>query len=882
MSPMFPKGSYLISRCFLPILIIFVSALSNHTFAENEAAADNTAKPSYDTVTVITGEAIIASGYSTLGDVIRNLSLNPVVNDEFTSTYGTSAFNLRGLGANSSLVLVNGRRLTDFALGQFEQGAFTDVNAVPLAAIDRIEISKASAGASQGAGAIAGVINIVTNTGLDGVSVSGRYGQPLDGGAEETAFDFSYGRRVDKHRFQYTLNYFERDALEASQRDFSENPVGQIASIDSIYGSPPTLFSEVAPGIFSLTADPDCPANRRTSASGLPGCQLNTNEFMHLLPETRRISLLGDMTQGLASGGEYFVQVMLARTETDIQNPPAVIPSEFFNTPLRFETLPVAPATHSNNPTTSPVALLVRTSDVGLQTSEITSQSYHLASGVRGAFADWNWEGSLHWGKNDTENENNNFVPRDQFIEALNGRGGPQGNLTYNPFGLAPDNDPALLDWLRTPWREEAEAITYGADFHTTRPMLQLGNRTADLKIGLSYRLEKLEETIDPEKSGGPTVFEPLPAAKNTDADRDIAAVYAELDLPFHPRWNLLAGIRHDDYSDVGGSSSARLAINYQPTKEVLLRAGFSTGFRAPTLPELNASAQATRLFEILDSELCELATNPPAGASPTGTECIASARNVIEQGNPDLDFEESETYFFSVAWKSSHIDGLEVGVDAWKTNHSQRIVLPEAQFIVDNFGLDSGFVTRQPPATLPIGPITEIRRRPVNGERILSHAADLYARYKLDTARAGLFQFDMLHSFIEKFERTDLTGAIDIESDLSLTAPDIRSEYRANWVFGNHSATAALHYFSDYAAPDGSRNPAAAPEDLVPVDSWRTLDLQYAYRFSIFGGAVLRVGCRNCTDEDPPFATAGRFGFNSFVHDPRGAQLYLSWSQTF
>ncbi|MEE8118375.1 MAG: TonB-dependent receptor [Gammaproteobacteria bacterium] len=745
-------------------------------------------------LTIITQKELKSRGYMTLGDVIRYLAMNQVTNDAFSVQDGRTSANLRGFGTEATRVLLNGEPLPYFALDQIN-GAAVDLRLVPITAIERIEILPAANGVDDGSGSITGSINIILLENFN--QVSGELWQSVtDEGAAETLLSFRNGKRSNNRGYDYTIAWYHRDALHASDRAFSSTSDHRTrggSDLRSRFSSPPTIENlSLTPSLF---ADPACPTERVTSTTTGTACVINLNTLLDLSPDDERINLGLGADWSFNNGLRFEFDLAFTDGKTSFRQ----IPPAIFGDTLTFGTV------------------FYRPLDTGTPLVVIKDRVTHISSRTSGKVATWDWKAGLVYGRSTASRTHNNGLLLDRFLDALQGNGGINGNRTYNPFGAEPQNNGALVDFLTTNWNEYAEWKEVKLFGEFTTEIFNLPGGSARLGFGLETATESLQQ-------------QPSPAAVNfriagsgrviqVDEERDRNAAWITAWFPFHNRWSANVGIRSDDYEDTNETSTADIGVVYQATDEVQVRTGYSQGFRVPTLAETHSR--------------------------------IAPGNTTLQPGfsNTALEPEESETFYLGITWRSITIPGLIVSIDMWKTRYANRVT--------------SQLVT---PSALPSLML-------VNSGTTVAQAADLNARYEVETT-IGQFTFQTQQAFLERL--TDTQGTLLIEQ--SETLPDYRSTYMVDWNRDRHGATFSLFYTSDYDTPNGT----VTSIGREMVDAWYTVDLQYRIKTNALNGGTFRVGCRNCTDEDPPFSNNSIFGFDSTYHDPRGLQLYVSWEQVF
>lgn len=260
-------------------------------------------------VDIVTSEDIQSSGYSTAAELLQQMSVNnggavPTANNGTGFTPGASSVSLRGLGPETSLVLINGRRVAPYPTGTGGTTAFVDLNTIPLAAIERIEVLKDGASATYGADAVAGVVNIITKSDYVGAETSVRYGNTVaDTDSSELTWSFLTGASTESTSITIGGSLYKRNPIFQADRDYSAVPpflsanssplnieVSRDAAIEALQNE----------GLSLAEAEARVPASdvfRTTSGPTLLGDPYGPDEYFEGFPgtETNNANNMGDL-----------------------------------------------------------------------------------------------------------------------------------------------------------------------------------------------------------------------------------------------------------------------------------------------------------------------------------------------------------------------------------------------------------------------------------------------------------------------------------------------------------------------------------------------------------------------------------------------------------
>jgi len=813
------------------------------------------------------------AGVNTLEEFARYLPINLPESTPFSGTIGATYFDLRGIGIDTTLVLVNGQRIAPYA--QYAEGVI-DINAIPVSAIERIEILKDGASAIYGAEAVAGVVNVILRQGYNGVEVSAGYGISEHGDAQEILADFVAGRDSGRGSIMFSLSYFDKEPVLSRDRDWSSD--SDFSSIGgpndrSTRGSPPTMLRY---DNFLWEADPACGTDPLlSSVSEHPwgpewgtSCRFNFDQYSALIWGIERLGATLSGRYEINSNLSFFGDVLYS----DVEGETNQAPSPIAGSPLieTFTLVPYVPADHPNNPFGTDGEIRARPLDVGNRIYINHSTAYRIVAGLEGVWGDWDWKGSAMYSRNDVEKNYLNAVRQTRFQEALLGQGGPNGDQWYNPFGYMPQNDPAVIDWLKTTATSKDTSEESSVDLLFSRVFGSLPGGPVGIALGLQYREQKLDQWADEnllsrDLAGG-SRHQPV------IADRDIGSAYVEFNLPVLDSLEAQLALRYEDYSDFGSTTNPKIALRWQPIPSLMFRGSYSTSFRPPSFWELYIPTQlGFGLYT--DSVRCEYTGLPE--------DCGRREYLKEEEGNPDLGPEKGKSWFAGMVWEPGFLPGFEFQLDFWEFRHEERIEWYSAQLVLDEGG-DFGII-REPaePDGTP-GRIILIRESLINTDELVTRGFDTTIRYSWQTARAGDFRASLMHTYVDKYVFTDtIYGNQGFnyagKHYLFNARPRNRANVNFNWTKDQHGAAANVHYIGHYENFWNEWVDGVETDKPMIIPSHTTLDLQYSYTFENLRNAILRIGCTNCTSKDPPLIY---FSANESFHDARDRFYYVRWQQ--
>ncbi|MET0208074.1 MAG: TonB-dependent receptor [Burkholderiaceae bacterium] len=783
-----------------------------------------------------------------------------------SSTGGASFADLRGVGSNKTLVLLNGRRIANNAF----DGAAPDLNMIPMAAIERIEVLRDGASSLYGTDAIGGVINFITRKDYTGATVTLGYESPQhDGGKSRSAnAGFGYGD-LDKQGFNVFgfVDLQKQDSINGTQRDFNKRYDGGLSAstFPANYYVPsanPTVYNPAAPG---------CSGNNLVPAGDGTSCYLSTSPYVDYLPESERASGMLKGTLKLNNdhqiGAEYFV------TRSQVSTQIAAVPYGALTMTSASPFYPTNPALNGEN-------LVVRWRDTvnGPRRDENTNVQQRFLLTAEGNFANWDYSAGASY--------NRNKVTEKLIAGYGNGTIITKGVLDgiINPFGEQTAEGLALLQSAAASGTlMTGKGETWNLDAHASR---ELGDwlgagRPAAIALGTEFRKEKFSQVANSDYAEIVVSSTGVDPNTNSVGDRKVSAVYAELNVPLLKTLDVTAAVRYDHYNDFGGTTNPKFSFRYQPMKEILVRGSYSTGFRAPSLYELNAAQTYTNSSTVSDPVLC-----PTGSGNPLN--CKAQFQ-VLNGGNTELEPEKSKSA--SLGFQFAPMNDVAFGVDFWWLRLKNLIGVIGDASLYDpaNQGQFGQYFHRNPTGQLSTDGSScpgagcgyvDVRQQNLGGTN--TNGFDLNGNYRLRTG-FGNFNFGLNSTYVTKYEFQEYQNG-PWNQNVAVFAgagPVFRWQHTltAVWSYANqYSIGVTGHYKSGYM-DDPSLDEGAANR----VGSYATLDLYGTYR--PIKSLSLTAGVRNLTDRDPPLSyqqTVFQAGYDPRYTDATGRTFYVRGSYDF
>lgn len=834
-------------------------------------------------VTVIDRQDIELSGDVSVADFLRNTTFNSF--GSFRPQSGSSAqalaeVSLRGLGGSRTLVLIDGRRAPVSPM----TGSVQDLNTIPLAAVERIEILSDGASAIYGSDAIGGVVNIITRKDFNGVEVTLGMSEPKRPGGETEEGSIIFGTSGDRGSMIAGVSYNNRGIIFQRERPWSSGGISTYSNNFMRANTAPGTLYGFVPGSF---------LNHPTNGSVVPG-GCNQPGFRESGTGASRRCFY-DFTFVAADEAEIRNESLFTRGTYEINEDWALYLNASVNRVKSFGRYapvpsspwpggqPFIPVGSPNHPAvrfpgagydpTRPVFVRHRFAALGPRDTFTENNLYNLLFGAEGRIGDV----YLDFGYRSSESKyielGRNYVVgaiAQQFI--ADGR----YNI-YNPAG----NPRSILDSMIATINRDSIAKIEEVYANASMDLWEMGGGSAGLAVGVEFRDEEFADIYDTLQSSGQIVGS---AGNSAGGGRDVKAGYFELLMPFFSNFEVTLAGRYDKYSDYGSDFSPKVALRWQPLETLTLRASFGQGFRAPTLDVVTAQPSFSA-DTVTDPQTCIAFGQPPSCSTQVNAYVIA---------NPALTSEQSDQWSVGLAWDAT--DWLNLTVDYYDIKIEDRIAaISVGQMITCLSG-----ATACPPGVGPLPPNVSppqpslglgIARDPVTGAILYAQRGfinrgtietaglDLNFRTNFDLGSMGNLQNWLSISYVDKFE---VDGGNDVVGDPS--TPEFRAILQNIWNIGDFTFGWNINHIDSTLSTAGLRARAGLNDYgyAHTLPSWTTHDIQATWNAPWNG--KITVGVQNVADKDPvidPFDPTGR-GFDFNLYDGYGRVPYVRYTQTF
>lgn len=822
-------------------------------------------------LTVLHADSLRRQGVSTLEQALARLAANQsatVLSSVIGGASGGASFaDLRGLGADKTLVLLNGRRLSNQAV----DGGAVDLNMIPFALIDRIEVLRDGASALYGSEAIGGVINLITREDVgDTLELSVEQPQRAGGRSREVNASLGFGDLAGRgFSASVAAGLRQTTAIRSGQRRFGARGVIPERGVDySSFYTNPANYSQTQGGdtFYAHPLAPDC------AAAGFSGdgtsCYFDTVRDTDLSPRSESQFLHAEARLRLPGAMTLKLEQLLSRH---------LVRQTLAGTPLASGDgfLPVAPGTAFY-----PGQGGVPAPDGFVLDPSLPVDTYWRAPGQRQIAADnrqGRWVAELAGAVGAWEMRQGLSLQLGRVHEQLRGGAYDEAALAagvnsglLNPFGA---QTPAGLALLREAevrgTLQRARGRVLGLDSQWRRELAWPGlARPAGLALGGELRHEDYAiEVVDAVAGRVPT--QGLDPAGDVQSSRRAGALWGELQLPLAADLELNLALRHDQVGQVGGQTSPKLALRWQARRDALLRASVGRGFRAPTLYELNQPGFATFSAAPLDDPLRCPGGTPVDGADPARV----CGRQFVEQGGGRKSLRPERAEQASLGLVLQAGPRASLSADLWAVRIRDVIVTPSAAAVLQNAAANEALILRD-----AAGDIESIDTRLFNASEIRSQGLDLGAQWQPQLPLPGRLELALQGTqvFSHTLRGGLVAGTEERVGRHGSQGPIFRWQHSlsASYALGPWRATLAQRFRSGYRDENGALIDPAFHGRVASYSVW-DLGLAWSPQPSLQLLAVLR----NAFDRDPPFSNQSsqfQTGYDARYTDATGRALGL------
>ncbi len=859
----------------------------------------------------LTAEQIAKSGATNVADLIQAMpamqGFQVAAIAAGTNSGGNVTASIHDIGASYTLVLLNGRRIAPQG-----SGSTINLNAIPMSAVETVEILTDGASALYGSDAIAGVINFILKKNYQGFAIEATHSQPTQSSAGRTSnFNLTYGAGdLDSDRFNVLLSYRkdETKQVRALDRDFADtayvpfnwngnsyiydrtSPAAIPANVSATFnakGSSPIGFNP-----YQKKNGQCAPMNQLalSNTALVQNCGFDFVQTIEIVPENSRDSFFGKATVKATDKINVFVEAAYSRLDLTARIAPNTASVAIAKGSTLYNSYVRPYLTTAQDADVKTVTASYRTYDWGTRDSETITTSKNLVLGAEGDIGSWSFGTGLTWSKNAIDERYvGGYVKNTEFRDML-------AKNQFDPFlGIGGQSDATKQLIANSVFKgsiRDASTTLKGIDARASHELFQLPAGVAQIALGGDYRNYHYQQAPHATSSD---IFG-FSASPAYDMERNNYGVFSELNVPVLKTLELSGAARYDTFEavknnlanrDMGtkeSSATYKVSARWQPTPSFLMRGSYGTGFKAPSMLDIGQPLVAAGFTS--NSWDC------PANLKAENVDyCQVGKRqyNVLSGGNENLKPEKSKQ--FTVGFRFEPTSSFSVQADLWDVKIRDAVSsVSEALIFGDPVKYRELFTTFVDPG---------------NGQTY-------WAKKTLSinigkTHNQGLdWETTYRHNFSFGKLTTILNGTYLIKSDYTKPGTDNDWVNSMNY-FGVNDAVSFRHivrlsttldtgafsnslvanYRNGYTDAEAqSRNVATNQLETfrVHVPSHLTFDWQGKWKAT--SNILLRAGIKNIADRNPPFslrASSGhQVGFDPRYADPLGRTFYLTGSYTF
>ncbi|SDJ68193.1 TonB-dependent receptor plug domain-containing protein [Microbulbifer yueqingensis] len=808
-------------------------------------------------------QAIDATGSLMISDTLRSTPLNSL--GSFNERSGSSAqsnatINLRGLGAQRSLVMINGRRMP----GSPNLGAASvNLNMIPMTAVERIDILADGASAVYGSDAVAGVVNLMMRENFEGLEFTARRGERANDDGIEESFGFISGITSDRGNVTFAAEYNRRDPIFDADRDYTaawirDDGDGRLDSyVDtdgySYYGKS-IQISDPNTKYYDIQAANGCADDSAFLETGALAfdepegtlCNYNYANISANKAELNRVNTFLSANYDISESVEFFTNILFSKVDSfGRYAPPAAkwedMPADYRDVPFDVDALLASGDITEDYEITG----YYRWTNIGPRDNFVTDTQYDFTAGFRGDLANGvSYETYAQKGRYESKENGMYYLsyPGLDYILA-------QGKDPFSAEGAAAMRATTSQDNFTSLSKVYGHLQFDAGDWFGAGETIVLSGAEA-------YQIEYANQYDAASEAG----LVGGSSGNSAAGERDVAAVFAEAIIPVTDLVEMNAAVRYDNYSDFGSNVAPSLSATYNVTDTLSLRARAGKGFRAPALDELYGPSAFS----------AESATDPASG--------VYRQWDTYYSTNEDLDAETSTSLSIGGNWE--FVSGWSLDVGVWNVEVEDVIVQPSTQEI---FWARAGGVALDPSTGIYVsgtGADTEVFSKTTNAGILDVTGVDVKLDGGFDT-EFGMITVGGLVSQQLSYEKDAFyLGPVQDVSTFNLY-PDMRGQFMLGWSMGMHAVDLTVDYVSAHDELTEIADSGSLSKSGEDLDDWTTLNLAYRLDTASFGS--IKVGARNLTNEDPVLDKDGKFAREHFsLYDNTGRTVYAEYTMSF
>ena len=731
-------------------------------------------------VQVLTADDLKKSGYTSVSDVLRDITANGqgTLSQGFNRAFsgGASGVSLRGLTVGATLVLIDGHRMAPYPLSDDGQRPFVDISNIPFDAVDHIDILKDGASSTYGSDAIAGVVNVILKKSFKGTTVNAEGGTSQKGGGSTWHASVTHGigdLDTDGYTAFASVEYRHQNAILLRQRpnhdwsrtDFTseggENwdngavnafiPLPRLTNQIYLY-NPAGAGGTKSAANYAFLGSCNFTALRANQCTTL-------DPWAQLQPQTENINVLGSITKRLGAGWELNFKASMLESKDHTVTSPITYPAGSFagNTALGPGIVPhqvgvipsfLLPANYPGNTLGVPARIYGYVADVGPRTDDVDSRAYRVVAELTGDVAGWDVTASAGYTKINTFQNYSNYIDRVALYNAIQS----------NQWKITGGNSAPLISQVAPRFTADQSDELDFAEARASRELMQLPGGALGVAGGVSYIYKNLHAPA------GDLISNGIVSANTAFAmgTQNNTAAYVEVVAPVLKSLEIDLSGRYDHFNTYGNSATPKVGFKFTPSDIIGVRGTYARGFRAPG-PAENGTAGSTFSYnQVNDPLLCPGGNAKAAGVVPAY--CLFSPA-YVQTTTRDLQPEKSKSYTLGLILEP--VKGWSSTLDLYQIEIRNQIVTaaslpsytpdfvrgtPLPQIFSDGKG---GTYT----ATPSVGQILYATSGYVNAGATKTSGFDLETQYKWRMGDLGTLKTELTWTHLMSYTITDSEG---------------------------------------------------------------------------------------------------------------------------
>jgi iron complex outermembrane receptor protein len=821
-------------------------------------------------ISIISADDLRQSGVNSAEGALTRIAASQSMQGSSQSigsgTAGAAFANMRGLGANKTLVLLNGRRVAAFA---FDSSA-VDLNSIPFAAVERIEVLRDGASAIYGTDAIGGVINFITKRDYKGFDATVNYSRPQEEGGKKKGFAISGGfgsLEKDGYNLWASADVQKNDLITSLQREFGKTGVLPDRGVFLTSGT--TFPANFTQGTMSGNPSlPGCkpPLSLNIAGAAAKTCRFDYTAYIDLVPETE--TKTGTIKGTVKLGSSY---VTLEHMRADNRNLTHVAPDPVTGLEVPI-TSPFFPKTYAGIDLTQSVFAGWRMMEGGQRTGESNTDANRTVLSVDGTFGDWDYRAGLMSAQSNGEQAiSQGYINKKIIQDGINAG-------TLNPFGTNSEAGLGIIEksQMRGTYQKSKGKVE-AVDGNISTSFGSMAGGPIGLSFGSEYRKESYANDTDDDIVNNVGSLGASPY--HVKGDRTVTAVSAELLVPVLKTVELSFAGRYDNYSDFGGSFNPKVGFRWTPMKAMSVRGSYNTGFRAPSLDEIygpNTITYSANAYN--DPLLCP--NGVPANGGLESRDCDQQVQ-MQRGGNKNLKPEESKTFSLGLAFEP--VKDLTASIDYWNIELTDQIgQFPEQAIFADPVKYANRLL-RCNALSAEVQSGLDRCQKPWVGSNALGYAVgpgdnlggvktdgiDFALGYGLNSS-FGRWQFSWEATYVNsyKYQRNKGDAYVENVGRYIDSGPVLEwiHNFGVGWKLGDFASSLNINHKSGYVDENN-----VDPAYLNNVKAYTVADLSVTW--TGIKHAKFTAGVQNLFDEAPPFSNQGSTFQKGY--DPRIASAY-------